>query len=155
MTVKQVAASQRRAIVDRATGLARDLPMPPEGWIAVVRKALGMSGSQLGRRVGVKRSRVSQAEHAERDGAVTLRTMHGMATAMGCRFVYAIVPEQGGIEDLIAGQARRKARRVVARASQHMALEDQALSREQEAEEVERLAQEMIRQMHTDLWSDE
>ena len=88
--------------------------MPREGWIATVRKALGMSGAQLARRLGVTRARISQAERAEVVGGVTLNTMRATAEAMRCRFVYAIVPDKR-IEDIIAAQAHVKARAVVAK----------------------------------------
>ena len=154
MSVKEIAAKQYQAIVDRAaTRFERDTGAPPEGWIATVRKALGMSGAQLARRLGVTRARISKAERAEVQGGVTLRTMHMAAEAMGCRFVYAIVPD-GRIEDLLAAQARRKAQALVRKASDHMALESQSLSEEQNAEEVERLARDLLRNMPSGLWSD-
>ena len=61
--------------------------MPGDGWIATIRKALGMSGAALARRLGVTRARVSQAERAEREGGITLKEMDEFAAAMGCRFV--------------------------------------------------------------------
>jgi len=154
MNVKAIALRQYQAIVDRAAaGSAEEIGVPPEGWIATVRRALGMSGAELARRLGVTRARISKAERAEIQGGVTLRTMHAAAEAMGCRFVYAIVPD-GRIEDVIAAQARRKAQALVRKASDHMALESQSLSEEQNAEEVERLARDLLRDMPSGLWSD-
>jgi len=46
--------------------------------------------------------------------------MEDFAEAMGCRFVYAIVPPEGRVESLVAAQARRKAQALVARASAHI-----------------------------------
>lgn len=154
MNVKTVALRQYQAIVDRAAaGSAGEIGVPPEGWIATVRRALGMSGAELARRLGVTRARISKAERAEIQGGVTLRTMHAAAEAMGCRFVYAIVPD-GRIEDVVAAQARRKAQALVRKASDHMALESQSLSAEQNAAEVERLAREFLRNAPSGLWSD-
>lgn len=156
MRAKAVASKQYRAIVNRANAPFRRqrAGMPREGWIATVRKALGMSGTQLAKRLGVTRARISQAERAEVVGGVTLKTMRATAEAMGCRFVYAIVPETR-VEDIIAAQAHVKARAVVAKASAQMALEDQALSRTQNAEEIERVADELMRAMPSDFWKDE
>ena len=152
---KQIAARQYRAIVDRAgVSATRDVAQPNEGWIATVRKALGMSAAELGRRLGVSRSRVAQAEAAELDGGPSLKTMEAMAQDMGCRFVYAIVPENGSLDDLIAEQAHRKARALVERAGVHMALENQALSDEQNAADIERIAQELLFRMPRDFWSE-
>jgi predicted DNA-binding mobile mystery protein A len=155
MSTKQTAARQYRAIVDRATPLAAQQASPPsEGWIATTRKALGMSAAQLGRRLGVTRARISQAELAEPSGGVTLKTMQAAAQAMGCRFVYAIVPNEGRVEDAIAARAHEKARAIVARARVHMALERQSLPEAKNRNEVERIAGEFIRAMPRDLWAD-
>lgn len=154
MSVKATARSQYQAIVNGAANrVGRQLKRPPEGWIATMRKALGMSGPQLASRLDVTRARISQAEQAEIAGGVTLKTMHAMAEAMGGRFVYAIVPE-GRVEDVIAAQARRKAEALVSRAGAHMALEDQSLSKAANEQEVERLTQELLRRMPADLWAD-
>ncbi len=63
-----------------------------------------------------------------------------MAEAMGCRFVYAVIPEQE-IEEVIKQRALQKARAQVKAASTHMALEAQSLNDEQLAFEVERIEQ--------------
>jgi predicted DNA-binding mobile mystery protein A len=154
MSVKGTAIKQYQAMVDRAASrFAQQSAVLPEGWIATVRKALGMSGAQLAKRLSVTRARISKAEHAEAEGGVTLKTMQAAAEAMGCRFVYAIVPE-GRIEDVIAAQARKKAQALVGRASDHMALESQSLSEAHNAEEAERIAQDLLRAMRADLWAD-
>jgi len=157
MSVRDTVSKQYRAILDRAArqlGEGQRPALPSEGWIATTRKALGMSGPQLAKRLGVTRARVSQAEGAEVEGRVTLRTMKAFAEAMGCRFVYAIVPE-GRVEDVVAAQAHKKARALVTRASDHMALESQSLSEAHNAEEVERVARELLRTMPRDFWTDE
>ena len=155
MSVRDTVTKQYQAIVDRAANQfgGQRPPLPSEGWIATVRKSLGMSGAQLAKRLGVTRARISQAERAEPGGGVTVKTMRTAAEAMGCRFVYAIVPE-GRIEDVIAAQARKKAQALVSKARAHMALESQSLSEAQNAEEVERIARELIRAMPSDLWVD-
>jgi predicted DNA-binding mobile mystery protein A len=151
MSVKQVARQQYRRIVDDAASHA--VKMPSEGWLRTVRKALGLSGADLAKKMGVTRARIAQAEGAEFTGGITLKSMEAMAEAMGCRFVYAIVPPER-IEDLIMAQARKKATAVVNIASQHMALESQALSEEKIAREIERLTREIAQAMPPDLWND-
>ena len=112
-----------------------------------------MSGPQLGKRMGLTRARIAQAEHFELSGAATLKSMQAAAEAMGCRFVYAIVPDKR-IKDVIAAQARKKAAALVGTASTHMALESQNLPRGKLAAEVERLAADLTREMPPDFWSD-
>ena len=154
MSVKSVVSTQYRTIVDRAAAAIGKQGVPPEGWIATARKALGMSAAQLASRLGVTRARVSQAERAELSGGVTLKAMQGIAQAMGCHFVYAIVPTEGPVDDVIAVQARRKAQALVAKASTHMALEKQSLSDDKNRAEVDRVASELVRTMPRNFWSD-
>lgn len=152
MSVKKVVRQQYQSIVDRAVRPAVALRTPSEGWLRTARKALGMSGAQLAQKMGVTRARVAQAEAAELTGGVTLKSMQATAEAMGCRFVYAIVPPQR-IEDIVKAQARKKAAAIVATASKHMALEGQALSSKQISQDVERLTRDLAHDMPPDFWS--
>ncbi|WP_087001489.1 mobile mystery protein A [Rhizobium sullae] len=151
MSVKQTVRRQYQAIVD--TALGNDIEIPAEGWIRTVRKALGMSGAQLAKKMGVTRARIAQAEKAELDGGVTLKSMEATAEAMGCRFVYAFVPPQT-IENVIIAQARKKAQAIVGSAAKHMALEDQTVSHNRTQQEVARLMNELMYQMPSDFWED-
>ena len=154
MSVKTIVRQQYRTIVDGAAASNAGLGTPPEGWLRTVRKALGMSGAELARKMSVTRARIAQAEQAELTGGVTLKSMQTTAQAMGCRFVYAIVPSSGRIEDIITAQARKKAMALVGTASKHMALESQALPGDKIAQEIERLTSEIAREMPADFWRD-
>ena len=50
---------------------------PPKGWIRAIRDALGMSGAQLGRRIGVKAQSVADIERSEASGSIQLKTFGG------------------------------------------------------------------------------
>jgi predicted DNA-binding mobile mystery protein A len=154
MSVKTIVRQQYRSIVDSAAAGLAGLKTPPEGWLRTVRNALGMSGAELAKKMGVTRARVTQAEHAELTGGITLKSMQATAEAMGCRFVYAIIPASEHIEDLITVQARKKAMAIVGTASTHMALENQKLPDDKIAWEVERLTREIAREMPPDFWRD-
>jgi predicted DNA-binding mobile mystery protein A len=154
MSLKTVVIQQYRENVNRVKRKVDGLFVPSEGWIRTVRTALGMSGAQLGRRLGVTRASVSNTEKAELNGGVTLKAMQQMAEGMGCRFVYAIVPEKD-IEAVVYRRAVEKAREQVKAASVHMALEDQALSKDKLEVEVKRLADEMLDKSSSELWNDE
>jgi predicted DNA-binding mobile mystery protein A len=153
MSVKNVVLQHYRNLANHAADQA-NFGVPPEGWLRTVRRALGMSGAQLAEKMGVTRARVAQVEHDELAGAVTLKSMRAAAKAMGCRFVYAVVPETT-IEDVINSQARRKAYALANTANTHMALESQNLPDDKIAVEVERLAHELAREMPSDFWKDE
>ncbi len=154
MSIEKIVAKQYRDKVNQAVKQFGSFSMlPPEGWVRTVRTALGMSGSQLAARLGVSKARVSKAEKDEPAGSVTLKTMHTMAKAMGCRFVYAVIPEKE-VEEVIKQRAIKKAREQVKTASTHMALEAQSLNEEQLNFEIERIAAEIVEKMPSDLWRD-
>lgn len=153
MSIKQIVLKQLQGQVDRTSEMVRSLAVPKEGWIRTVRKSLGMSGAQLGRRMDISRAAISNTEKAELEGRVTLNAMSEAAEAMGCRFVYAIVPEDN-IEKLIYHRAREKALAKVNRVNQHMALEAQTLSNDKMEFEIERLTEELIKNMQSGLWND-
>jgi predicted DNA-binding mobile mystery protein A len=156
MSVKDTARRQMANRINRfASAPALDLDVPSKGWIATVRKALGMSGTELGKRMSLSRGRISQAEKSEIEGRVTLRTMQDMAEGLGCRFVYAIIPESGELNDVIAAQARKKATALVKRAATHMALEKQSLRDDQNRAEVERLTKELLQNPPSNFWDAE
>ena len=155
MSIEKIVAKQYRDKVNQAVKQFGGFPMlPPEGWIRTARTALGMSGPQLAKRFGVTKARISKAEHDELSGSVTLKSMQAMAEAMGCRFVYAVIPELE-VEEVIKKRAFEKARAQVKAASIHMALEAQSLSDEQLAFEVKRIAMDIVEKMPFDLWSGE
>jgi predicted DNA-binding mobile mystery protein A len=138
-------------IVNRTAQQLESVQKPSEGWLSVLRKALGMSGAEVAARMGVSRGAVYQAERNEREGAITINQMQKLAEAMGGRFVYAIIPE-GSVEDVIHAQARRKAEARIRRASAHMALEKQSLPSAQTRQRIEELADELVRDMPLDFW---
>jgi predicted DNA-binding mobile mystery protein A len=152
MSVKDTARKQYVQIIDRTARQLESLKKPSEGWLSVLRKALGMSGAEVAARASVSRNAVYQAERNERDGAITINQMHKLAEAMGGRFVYAIVPETGQVEDIMRAQARRKAEARIMRASAHMALEKQSLTNAQTEQRIEDLADELIRDVPPDFW---
>lgn len=154
MGLKNVISKQYQEKVNAIATKIQDIRTPPEGWLCTARKALGMSAAQLARRRGVTRAYISNLEKSELNGSVTIKTLQSMAEAMGCRLVYAIVPEND-VEKILAARAKKKALKMVEEATQHMALEGQALSEEQMAFEVERLQTELLKDMPANFWNDE
>jgi len=153
MSVKDTARKQYVRIVDRAVQQLQSVYKPSEGWLATLRKALGMSGAEVAARMSVSRNAVYQAERNERDGAITINQMQKIAEAMGGRFVYAVIPE-GSTQDVIRAQAERKAEARIRRASAHMALEKQSLPSAETKRRIEELADELVRDMPPDFWED-
>ncbi|WP_226989157.1 mobile mystery protein A [Paraglaciecola arctica] len=152
--MKRLVVKQYRENVNRARVMLDGLSMPSEGWLRTVRKALDMSGAQLGRRLGVTRAAISNREKDELSGRITIKSMQQMAESMGCQFVYAIVPEND-IEDVVLKRARLKAMQQVRNAGVHMALESQLIAEGKLLAEIERLAKEMLDKPSSDFWNDD
>lgn len=151
MSIKNIVAKQYRAIVNRAVHQLDKLSVPPEGWVRTVRTALGMTGPQLAKRLGVSKSRVSRIEKDEITGSVTLRTMQSTAEAMGCKFVYAIVPEKD-VESVVHDKVFHKAVQDVFEVYKHMAFEDQKISKEKLRDEVRRVVKQIEQRDISSVW---
>ncbi len=156
---RQIVRDQTRRQLDATAGLAGLRP-PKLGWIKTARLALGMSGAALSARLGGTRSLAANLERSEQEGRITLKSMQDAAAAMNCRFIYAIVPvaSEGSAETatmaaVVEAQADRVARRMVRNASVHMALEAQQLDAADTEREVQRIKQELLREMPRDLWA--
>jgi predicted DNA-binding mobile mystery protein A len=126
---------------------------PPKGWLRAVRDALGMTTAQLGRRLGVSQPRIVELEKSEISGAVTLKTLQRAAEALGCRFVYAFVPDKP-LAETLRERAETVARRQAAAVAQTMRLEDQAVDDKQANKELYRQAIEDLLRRPARLWDE-
>src|SRR5438270_1807889 len=98
-------------------------PRPPRGWLRAIRDALGMTTKQFAERLGVSQPRIIELEQSEVSGKVTLNTLQRAAEALGCRVVYALVPERP-LADTVRKRAEEIAHRQLADIAQTMSLED-------------------------------
>lgn len=124
---------------------------PSKGWIRAIRDALGMSGAQLGKRLGVAQQTVTAIEKSEATGTIQIQTLRKVADALGGRLVYAIVPDTS-LEAMIQKQAREIALKALTRVSHTMRLEDQATSKADLEARIEDYIRNELRDR--DLWSD-
>ena len=99
---------------------------PPKGWLRAIRDALGMTTSQFAKRLGVSQPRIIKLEKSEIDGSVTLQTLQRAAEALGCRLVYALVPEKA-LAEIVRERAVQIADRQSAAVEHTMRLENQAV----------------------------
>ena len=151
---KQISQEQNKQLINNAVILT-SVRQPKQGWIKAVRTALSLSGVALSKRLSAHRSTASYLENSEIKGNITLKKMQQTAEAMGCRFVYAIVPPKGeSIDDLINQQSEKVARSIVEKTSVHMMLEDQQLTPELKQKEIERLKSELLTHIPRDFWDD-
>ena len=151
MQVKNASKRQYARLVDQVANRLNDVQNPPEGWLATMRKAIGMSGPQLAKRIGITKAAIYQAERKELEGAISIKQLQKLAMSMDSKLVYAIVPNKP-VSEIVFKQAQLKANAIVQKASIHMELEKQSLSTSHNVEEVRRLAEELAREMPRDLW---
>jgi predicted DNA-binding mobile mystery protein A len=116
----------RQRLDERLAGLKPEdrFRAPPKGWVRAVRDALGMSGVQFARRLGVRPQSVEAIEKSEASGAIQINTLRRAAEALGCTLVYALVPNSS-LEDAVNRRARKIAFRELQRAAHTMKLEAQ------------------------------
>jgi len=126
---------------------------PPRGWLRAIRDALGMSGKQLAKRMGVTKQRISTLEKAEVSGAASIGSMRQGAEALDCVFVYAVVPRDS-LQAMVEKQARRLAGKQQAYTSHTMLLEDQLPSTEERQAALESAVADIVRRMPKNLWDE-
>ena len=129
------------------------LARPQKGWLRAIRDALGMTAEQVAQRLGVSKPRISTMEKDELRGALTLSTLEKAAQAMGCRFVYAIVPEES-LQALVEKQAHRQASAILNRTSHTMGLEQQGVSDQEREAQLLKLASDLLAKESSKLWNE-
>jgi predicted DNA-binding mobile mystery protein A len=122
---------------------------PPRGWIRAIREALGMTTGELGQRMGLTQSRVSQIERSEELGSIRLDALERAARALNCRVRYVLVPDEP-LEEMVRRQARLRAQAEVSAVTHSMSLEDQTPEPDVIDAQVEELAERYTDGRH--LW---
>lgn len=121
------------------------------GWLRTIRSALGMTATQLGRRIGVSQNAISEAERAEAEGRITLNTLRKIADGLNCDVAYALVP-RAELDMMVHNNANHAAHRLVGDAAQGMALEDQATDDRARAAEVDAVRESLIAAGSNKIW---
>jgi predicted DNA-binding mobile mystery protein A len=127
---------------------------PPKGWLRAIRDALGLTTAQFARRLGVSQPRIIELEKSEASGTVTLHTLQRAAEALGCRFVYALIPEKP-LAGTVRERAELLAQRRLASVEHTMRLEDQSVKGKTAAKELEQQFINELLRRPARLWDDE
>ncbi len=126
---------------------------PRNGWIDAIREALGMTKTQLAKRMAIARPSLNRLESNEVKGAITLASLRNAADALGCDLQYVLVPRQP-LEKIVAEQARRRANQKLGRINQSQALEASAIDTGSLSDAISDLAKELEIQRPTEIWND-
>lgn len=97
---------------------------PPKGWVRAIRDALGMTGVQFAKRLGIRPQSAEKLEKSEANGSIQLKTLRRAAEALDCTLVYALVPNTS-LEDAVRARERKIAMRDLGRVAHTMKLEAQ------------------------------
>ena len=95
---------------------------PQQGWLKTIREFLGMTTTQLAKRLEISQPRIVAMEKNERN--VKISTMERIADVLNCDFSYAFVPREN-IDDIIYNQAKKKAKKILDKVNKNMGLENQ------------------------------
>lgn len=127
---------------------------PARGWIRAIRDSLGMTAAQLASRLGVTQPTVTGIERSEAGRSITLDTLDRAAHALGCRLVYALVPEQN-LDTMVQTRAREMARKKLSHLDHTMRLEDQAVEADEANRQLERATEYLLTHKRSGLWQEE
>ena len=152
MSVFRAKQRQAQDRINQAASLIKSLAKPVGGWIATFQEAIGMNAPALAERLDVSRNTIYASIQNEQAGTISLNQLEKIAEAMGGRLVYAIVPREGAVEEIVLAQARAKARRIIQRTRAHMALEEQSEGLRSDAAMIEDLAADIIWEGRRDFW---
>jgi len=124
---------------------------PQTGWLRAIRDALGMSGTQFARRLGVSWQSMDDLEKSEAAGTIGLGTLRRAAAALDCTLVYALIPNSS-LEAMVSERAKALAKAAIAQVDQTMQLEDQRVTHVNREELIEDYIRDHVRDR--DLWDD-
>lgn len=146
-------ARQKTRHLDTALATVHMPQRPRSGWVAAIRQALGMTQTQLAKRIGIARQSLDQLEENETKDTATVAGLQRAADALGCDLQYVLVPRQS-LAHMVADQALRRAERKLARVNQSQALEASAMAKESFSDAVNDLAKELELRRPADLWNE-
>lgn len=151
---KSLVKTQRKSIDEKLKLLhpLRTVFPPRSGWIKAIRESLGMTSQQLAERMLIQQSGVILLEQREVEKRVSLEILERAAQAMGCKLVYALVPEGDSLESILEKQCRAAAREILKKTLHTMELEKQEVGPAEAALHEDELAQELKRKLDSRIW---
>ena len=129
----------KKVIIDR----------PPQGWLKTIREFLGMTTTQLAKKINVTQPRVINLEKNEKNTKIS--TMERIADALNCDFVYAFIPREN-IDDIIYNQAKKKALKILNKVNTNMSLENQLTDTNELTEDI---IKELLDDNISRIWDEE
>lgn len=132
--------------------VTRAVLIPERGWINAIRTTLNMTLAQLGLKLNITRQGAKRIENSEANGTITINSLKQVAHAMDLKLVYALVPIDNTIDDLLQKKAEKLAEKIVLRTHQNMKLENQGIKDSKIDQTIKELAWEIKREVRKSLW---
>lgn len=130
-----------------------NLSSPKSGWIRTIRTSLGMTATQLAKRVGVTPQSIKDYEEAEESGTISVATLKKIAAALECEPHVVLVPRES-LEAIVKKQALKSATKIVSHADTQMKLEAQGTGKGFKKQQIQELAEEIAKEMSRELWEE-
>lgn len=124
---------------------------PQQGWIKTIREVLGMSTSQLAKKVGIHQSRISRLENAEKTGHLKLTSLQKIAESLNMKFVYGFVPKET-MESMLKDQVKYVALKRLNILESTMSLEKQVLSEDEKKKVLNDMVEKILIDNSAHLW---
>lgn len=127
------------------------IAQPKTGWLKAIRESMGLSSQQLGEMLKIDSSGVLRMEQREAEQKITLDALSKAAEAMGCKLVYALVPEKS-LEHIVDQKAEEAASKIIRSISHSMRLEKQELTPNKNKLQIKDLTLELKSKLDPLLW---
>ncbi len=127
--------------------------LPTTGWIKSIREALGMTTSDLAKRVKLDQSRITRLENSEIEGDLKISSMKKIAEGLNMKFVYGFVPSES-LEKIVQDQARKIAMKKLEKLDHTMRLEGQELSQAAKNKDLEDMIQKILHNESKGFWKE-
>ena len=135
--------------MDSALSRYRELVQAPT--FKNLRKALGMSGAVIARKLGITVVAVYRLEKRLEDKSISLKKLEQLVDAIGCDLRVVIVPRTGLVSQL-QEQAKKAAKAQYLGVEHTMKLEEQNVSDETLMQQIDDLASEFIANKNKSIW---
>ncbi|MDR1327281.1 MAG: mobile mystery protein A [Heliobacteriaceae bacterium] len=122
----------RRSLDKKFKGLSKLEEKPLQGWIKTIREAIGMTTSQLAKRMRITQPRIAKIEDNESN--LKISTLEKAAEALNCKLVYILIPNEP-LEEMVQKQAKKKAMTLLKKVNQNMELESQGIDPQEQLED--------------------
>lgn len=155
MKTKKTDIALSREQLDRQfQRLKREIIEPPAGgWIRNIRQGLGISTSQLGKRLGITRQGVHHLEKQEAHGTISLSSLEKVADRLSCDLKVVFIPRKP-LRQMVKEQALKIATKLVERTELHMKLEKQGTAESFRRQRIKELSEELVRENDKRLWDE-